>query len=269
MLKLLVETNKKLNELTRAELASVHWKSVMPEEYDHVDVDTYRKLNANGRTEVNAVVDKFSTRPEEYWDEVLKHKLYQAFVENFLGQADDMKTMYHRYEDMFNKYISAKRLYDMGLVGFAEYVRADGYNVLDDAYSYYIMLDPAIPELEYLVAYNDEKSVLQHLVSEMREFYCLDDYPILVSNELLSTVGLNVPDFSEDNMRKYDACCSGREFVQKWKSQLGLTDKDVLTWDIVVKYIRENPSTVDERTDEGEQVVEYLNWWWEATTPTS
>lgn len=259
MLKLLVSTDKKLNELTTAELASVHWKSVRLEEYDHVDVATYRKLNANGRTEVNAVVDKFNTRPEEYWDEVLKHKLYQAFVENFLGQADDMKTMYHRYEGMFNKYISAKRLYDMGLVGFAEYVRADGYDVLEDNSSYNIMLDPAIPESEYQEKYNDQETVIQHLISEMRDHYTLDDYPILLSNEVLNAAGsFIVPDFTDENMQ--NACNDGRQCVTYWKEKIGLAKEDVLTWDIVVKYIRENPSTVDQN----DQIVEYLSWWWNA-----
>lgn len=264
MLKLLVKTDKKFNELTTAELRDVHWASVSADEFEHIDADTYRKLNATARAEVNAVVDVYSSRPVEYWNEVLKHKVQQAFVENFLGKADDMKAMYNLHKQLFDLHFSSKRLFDLGLMPFSEYVKEDRYDALVNHHNYYILLNPEISESEYQVKLDTGETVLELLIENMRDHYSLDDYPILLSNEVLTAAGgYAVPDFTEANLSKYDACSDGRRFLKTWKITLGIEKDDVLTWDAVVKYIRENPEVIT--GDSGESIIEYLNWWWEAS----
>lgn len=257
MITLNVQVDKTINELTKDELATVHWPVVTREQFLEITPRTYKKLNKKGREQVCRNVFHYDDKPSDYWDAVFSYKPHNhMFVQHLVACAANPMSMINKHREYFsaNMHINDKIQY--GFCNFSEYLTEEGHelNVLD----YDVFGSPYIPKSFFYETVKDESgnevSALKLIHDIADDEYNLDEYIILLPNSELAAAGFQeMPDISLETLKNASACTDGINFA---KSMFYRFDLEVLTWDFIVDYLRKHPY------DYTNEVKMYLAWWW-------
>lgn len=265
-IKLLVKTEKNINELKRKEIQSIDWSTFpFSDQMQFVDVDVYNKLTANGRSYVDSWLTDYTARPVEFWNVVSVHN--NSTLANSLWRHATLETkglMLANHAEWFKPFeysyqIETSAVPDDTITALI-FKYGEGFQY--ERSGYWFLADPSIKLEEFNAPFNRSNSqypsLLHYIYEVLEDAYEHDEYPVLAHNHMLKLAGYEpIADLSPAFLNRRDACDYGSNYAKKWIRTVTNGEKDFITWDEAVNYIRANPEEF-----ENNELMEHLTWWW-------
>jgi hypothetical protein len=265
-IKLLVKTDSNINELKRKEIQAIDWDSFPYEEQiGFVDTETYNKLTIAGRRHIDRALKNYTDKPVEFWNVVAEHN--ELSLATKLWRSATLETkgiMLANHAKWFAPFLYSYKLdtgeEDRNSITALITEHGDHFeNELDD---YLRFADPSIAFAEFNAPFTMKgssfPSLLHYIYEVLEDAYEHDEYPVLVHNHMLKTAGYSpICDLSSEFLARRDACDRGSRIAKKWIRTVTNGEKDFITWDEAVNYIRANPESF-----ENNELMEHLSWWW-------
>lgn len=262
-IKLLVKTDSNINELKRKEIQNIDWASFpFNEQIQYVDADVYSKLTKAGRYHIDRWIKDYTSKPVEYWNVVAAFN--ETYVAQQLWRTANLETkgiMISNHPNWFSNFTYSFKVESGTVSGgdLTSYILTYGDKFQYNQPDFWFLADPNIPVEEFNAPFKDYQSLLHFIYEVLEHEYEHHEYPVLVHNHMLKSAGYSpICDLSPKFLKSEDACSNGRIIAKKWIRTVTNGEKDYITWDEAVDYIRNNPSAY-----ENGEIMEHLTWWWE------
>lgn len=265
-IKLLVKTDSNINELKRKEVQSIDWASFpFSEQIGFVDAETYSKLTAEGRRHIDRFLENYTDKPVEFWNVVSVHN--NISLANTLWRSATLETkgiMLANHAEWFKPFEYSYQVETGAVPGntITALVYEHGEGFQYEKSGFWFLADPSITLEEFNAPFHRRnshyQSLLHYIYEVLEDAYEHDEYPVLVHNHMLKSAGYSpICDLSPAFLRRRDACEHGTIIAKKWIRTVTNGEKDFITWDEAVNYIRANPEAF-----ENNEIMEHLTWWW-------
>lgn len=265
-IKLLVKTDSNINELKRKEVQAIDWSSFpFDEQIQFVDADTYRKLTIDGRRHIDRHLTDYTAKPVELWNAVAEHN--DVSLANTLWRSATLETkgtMLTNHADWFQPFLYSYQVEtgELPRDTLTAHIHEHGYSFQYEKDGYIFLADPSIKLEEFNAPFQIRGKVfptlLNFIYEVLEDAYEHDEYPVLVHNHMLKAAGYNpICDLSPAFLNRREACSHGTNIAEKWIRVVTGGEKDFITWDEAVNYIRNNPTAF-----ENNEIMEHLQWWW-------
>lgn len=267
-IKLIIKTDSNINELKRKEIQSIDWDSFpFSEQMQFIDANTYGKLNAIGRDRVDSNIPDYNSKPIEFWNVVSSFN--SMTLAERLWKLATLQTKGEMLKNHAEWFLPFRTLYEYEVGQFSNtdvitsFIRTKGNGFQYDKDGYFFLADPRISLDEFKAPFeiDNEKypSLLHYIHSSLKDDWELDEYPVLVHNHMLKSAGYTpICDLSPSFLQRHDACRHGRMVAETWIRNVTNGEKDFITWDDAVNFIRSNPNSFNDH-----QMMDYLEWWWQ------
>lgn len=259
-IKLLVKTEKNINELKRKEIQSIDWSTFpFSEQMQFVDVDVYNKLTTEGRFNINSRLKNYTERSVEFWNAVSGYN--DITLAETLWQNATLETkgiMLENHAEWFNPISDSYRILTGNGDYITSFIKKHGRDFQNEKDGYVFLTDPRISFDEFNAPFNNYPTLLHYIYEVLEDAYEHDEYPVLVHNHMLKAAGYpHIKNLSPEFLKDEDACSVGRTLAKKWIRIVTNGEKDFITWDEAVDYIRANPTAYNDT-----EMINHLDWWW-------
>lgn len=265
-IKLLVKTDSNFNELKRKEVQNIDWASFpFDEQMQYLDAETYSKLTIEGRQRVNGHLHDYTSKPLAFWNVVAAFN--ETYVAQQLWRTANLETkgsMMTNHSEWFSAFEFAYKIetgeVDGESVTAFVHQHGDQFQYQTDGYWFLANPKTTLDEFNAPFAFDGVMypSLLNYIYEVLEDAYEHDEYPVLVHNHMLKSAGYSpICDLSPSFLRRRDACEHGTRIAKKWIATVTNGQKDSITWDEAVNYIRANPESY-----ENHEIMEHLTWWW-------
>jgi hypothetical protein len=221
-------------------------------------------LTNEGRRKIDNHLTDYTTKSVEFWNVVAEHN--DISLANTLWRSATLETkgtMLSNHADWFQPFLYSYQI-EIGAISntITAHISEYGDRFQYEKGGYIFLADPSIKLEEFNAPFHIENNMyptLLHFIYEVLEdAYEYDEYPVLVHNEMLEAAGYPpICDLTPEYLRRRDACSEGTRIAKKWIKVVTGGNKDFITWDEAVNFIRANPESF-----ENSEIMEHLTWWW-------